>query len=131
MRKRQLVFALAALTLSSAGAPPGARAQQVDAKASAENWIAQADSTKALVEGVLASAVEAGAEDHAVAKDQVNDARRWLGEAERALDAAKQAMGAEDYQRAANMGNMAWQYYVKAGTAAVLASKLVSGGARR
>ena len=38
-------------------------------------------------------------------------------------------MAAEDYKRAANMGNMAWQYYVKAGTAAVLASKIATGGA--
>jgi hypothetical protein len=127
--KRVLVFAVAAFLSLSGRAHAGTPAlQQEDAKAKAENWITQADSTKALVESVLASAIEAGAEDHAVAKDQVKDAQHWLGEAAKALDTAKEAYAAEDYVKAGNMGNMAWQYYVKAGTAAVLANKLVSGG---
>jgi hypothetical protein len=130
MSIKQLTLSVAALAVLGGLAATGVPAQQEqdEDKAKAENWITQADSTKALVESVLASAVEAGAEEHAVAKDQVNDARHWLGEAERALAAAKEAMAAEDYQRAANMGNMAWQYYVKAGTAAVLASKIATGG---
>ena len=131
MRIKQLTLAVAALALLGGHAIAGvpAQQQQDEEKAKAENWITQADSTKALVESVLASALEAGAEEHAVAKDQVNDARHWLVEAERSLAAAKEAMAAEDYKRAANMGNMAWQYYVKAGTAAVLASKIATGGA--
>ena len=131
MRIKQLTLAVAALVLLGGHAIAGvpAQQQQDEEKAKAENWITQADSTKALVESVLASALEAGAEEHAVAKDQVNDARHWLVEAENALAAAKEAMAAEDYKRAANMGNMAWQYYVKAGTAAVLASKIATGGA--
>lgn len=127
--KRALVFAVAAFLFLSGRALAGSPAlQQEDAKAKAENWITQADSTKALVESVLASAIEAGAEDHAVAKDQVKDAQHWLGEAAKALATAKEAYAADDYVKAGNMGNMAWQYYVKAGTAAVLANKLVSGG---
>jgi hypothetical protein len=125
MRTKNLVIAFAALTLLSGRALVGVPAQdQDDDKAKAENWIAQADSTKALVEGVLAGAVEAGAEEHPAASGQVTDARHWLGEGARAL-------AAEDYVRAANMGNMAFQYYVKAGTSAVLAAKLATGGRRR
>ncbi len=63
-----------------------------------------------------------------MAKDQVKDAQRWADEGEKTLAAAKEAYDAEDYVKAGNMGNMAWQYYVKSGTAAVLAAKLVSGG---
>ncbi|NIN73466.1 MAG: hypothetical protein GTO46_16390 [Gemmatimonadetes bacterium] len=131
MRTKNLFIAVAALTLLSGRALVGVPAQDQDEdKAKAENWIAQADSTKALVEGVLASAIEAGAEEHPVASGQVADAQSWLGEGARALATAKEALAAEDYERAANVGNMAWQYYVKAGTAAVLAAKLVSGGKR-
>ena len=72
--------------------------------------------------------MEAGAEEHAVAKDQIKDAQHWMGEAAKALAGAKEAQAAEDWVKAGNMGNMAWQYYVKAGTAAVLAAKLASGG---
>ena len=127
---RKLLLPVAALLLLSGRAFAGVPAlQQEDAKVKAENWITQADSTKALVESVLASAIEAGAEDHAVAKDQVKDARYWLDEAVKTLAGAKEAYAAEDYVKAGNMGNMAWQYYVKAGTAAVLAAKLASGGA--
>jgi len=126
---RKLVLPIVALLLLSGRAFAGVPAlQQEDAKAKAENWIMQADSTKALVESVLASAIEAGAEDHAVAKDQVKDAQHWMGEAAKALAGAKEAQATEDYVKAGNMGNMAWQYYVKAGTAAVLAAKLASGG---
>lgn len=126
---KMLALPVAALLLLGGRALIGAPQQQQaeDPKAKAESWIARADSTRALVEGVLASAVEAGAEQHAVAKDQVVDARHWIGEGAKALESARKAMEAEDYTKAANTGNMAWQYYVKAGTAAVLASKLVSG----
>lgn len=127
---KKLAFPVAALLLLAGRALVGAPQQQEaqDPKAKAESWIAKADSVRTLVEGVLASAVEAGAEEHPVAKDQVLDARHWMGEGEKALESARKAMEAEDYTKAGNSGNMAWQYYVKAGTAAVLASKLVSGG---
>ncbi len=127
---KKLALPVAALLLLAGRALVGAPQQQEaqDPKAKAESWIAKADSVRTLVEGVLASAVEAGAEEHAVAKDQVIDARHWMGEGAKALESARKAMEAEDYTKAANTGNMAWQYYVKAGTAAVLASKLVSGG---
>ncbi|HSG82198.1 MAG TPA: hypothetical protein VLC48_08115 [Gemmatimonadota bacterium] len=126
---RKLGIPLAVLLLLSGRALVGVPAQQQeDPKTKAEGWIAQADSVKALVETVLAGAVEAGAAEHAVAKDQVNDARRWTAEGEKALLAAKEAYEAADYTGAGNKGNLAWQYYVKAGTAAVLAGKLVSGG---
>ncbi len=127
---RRLALPVAALLLLSGRALSGAplQGQEQDPKAKAEKWIAQADSTRALVDGVLTAAVEAGAETHPVAKDNVVDARLWMGEGDRALKSAREAMEAEDYKKAANIGNMAWQYYVKAGTAAVLASKLMSGG---
>lgn len=126
---RKLVLPVVALLLLSGRALAGVPAQQQeDAKAKAENWIMQADSTEALVAGVLSAAIEAGAEEHAVASDHVVDAQHWMDEAEKALTAAKEAYAAEDYTKAGNMGNMAWQYYVKAGSAAVRASKLVSGG---
>ncbi len=119
-----LLLAVAGRALT--GAP--ARQQEADLKAKAQKWIAQADSAKVLVEGVLADAVKAGAEKHAVAKDNVVDARYWLGEAGKALKSAKEAYEAGDFKKAATMGNMAWQYYVKAGSAAVRASKLAGGG---
>ncbi len=37
-------------------------------------------------------------------------------------------MESEDYETASTFANMTWQYYVKAGTAAVLAARLVGGG---
>lgn len=127
---RKLALPLAALLLLSGRALAGVPAQQQeqDPKAKAESWIAQADSVKVLVDGVIASAVEAGAEEHAVAKDQLTDAQRWSAEGVKALHEAKQAYEAGDYTKAGNMGNMSWQYYVKAGTAAVLAAKIASGG---
>ncbi|MGD2216917.1 MAG: hypothetical protein PVJ64_09175 [Gemmatimonadales bacterium] len=132
MNTKKLLVAVTALTLLSGRALVGVPAQDQDEdKTKAENWIAQADSTKALVEGVLASAIEAGAAEHPVASGQATDARHWLDEGATALATAKEALAAEDYERAANAGNMAWQYYVKAGTSAVLAAKLVSGGGRR
>lgn len=128
---RKIVLPVAALLLLSGRVFADAPAlQQEDPKAKAAKWIAQADSTRELVESVLAGAIEAGAEDHAVAKDQVKDAQHWMGEAAKALASAKESFAAEDYVKAGNLGNMAWQYYVKAGTAAVLANKLVSGARR-
>ena len=67
---RKLGLPIAALLLLSGRALAGVPAlQQEDAKAKADKWIMQADSTKALVESVLAGAIEAGAEDHAVRVD--------------------------------------------------------------
>lgn len=119
------ILILSALLLSGGPAVAGpALQQQEDARAEAESWMARADSVRGVVEAVLASAVEAGAEEHAVAKDNVADARHWVDEAETAMKRAEEAYGAEDYSRASTFGNLAWQYYVKAGTAAVLAARL-------
>ena len=108
------------------GAPDGA--QEKDPQTKAAEWVARADSVRATVAGVLAQAVEAGAEEHAVAGDNVADARRWLAEGDKALESAKAAMEEEAYEKAAAEGNMAWQLYVKAGSAAVRAARLVGGG---
>jgi len=133
MRTFALGLAIAALLPLSGRAFKGApvlRGQEKaeDHQAKAQEWIAKADSTRALVDGVLKGAVEAGAEEHAVAKDNVADARRWMSEGDKRLEAAKAAMEEQSYEAAEKDGNMAWQYYVKAGTAAVLAARLVGGG---
>lgn len=128
---KRFVTSIAALLIlwggyAHAGVPTAQQAE--DAKAKAESWMTQADSTKAVVDGVLASAVEAGAEDHPVASGSVADARLWMDQAAKARATADEAYEAEDFDKAATMYNMVWQYYVKAGTAAVLAARLASGG---
>ncbi len=130
MNKTWLAFPIAVFLLASGYAVAGVPAwqQAEDTKVQAENWMAEADSTEALVAGVLKSALDAGAEEHAVAKDNVVDARHWMDEGVKAREAAQQAWDAGDYAKASSMGNMAWQYYVKAGTAAVLAARIASGG---
>lgn len=128
---RKLAVPVAMLLLWSGRALVGEPALQQaedDPKAQAESWISQADATKAIVDGVLKAAVDAGAEQHAVAKDNVADCRHWMEEAAKARQAAQEAWDAEDYEKASTQGNMAWQYYVKAGTAAVLAARLVGAG---
>lgn len=128
---RALVAPVGIIVLATVGhavvGVPSAR-QEKDPKAEVTRWIGEADSTRALVETVLAGALEKGAEEHPVAKDNVVDARHWMAEGEKALKAANEALAAEDYEKAARHGNMAWQYYVKAGTAAVLADRLAGGG---
>ncbi len=126
---RKFVIPIAALLLLSGRALVGVPAQQQDeAKTKADAWLARSDSVKGVVETVLASAVEAGAEEHAVAAGFVTDARHWLEEGDKQLAAAREAYEAGDFATASDKGNMAWQYYVKAGTGAVRAAKLVSGG---
>lgn len=129
---RPAAISVAALLLLLGGhAFAGASAlgqQAIDAKKAAEGWIARADSVRTVAETVLDGAVKKGAEEHPVAKDNVLDARHWLEEGAKALDGARTAYEAEDYEKSGNLGNMAWQYYVKAGTAAVLAARLVGGG---
>lgn len=127
---RALVAPVGIVVLATVGhadiGVPSAR-QEKDPQAEAARWIG-ADSTRALVETVLAGALEQGAEEHPVAKDNVVDARHWMAEGEKALKAANDAMTEEEYETAARHGNMAWQYYVKAGSAAVRADRLAGGG---
>lgn len=128
---RALVVPIGIIVLATVGhaivGVPSA-GQEKDPQTEAAGWISKADSVQALVQTVLAGAIEKGAEEHPVAKDNVVDARRWMAEGEKALKAAKEAMAAEDYEKANRQGNMAWQYYVKAGSAAVRADRLAGGG---
>ena len=130
MKRLTLTLVIAALLPLSGRAFEGAplRAQEKDPQAKAADWIAKADSTRVTVNGVLTQAVDAGAAEHAIAGDNVADARRWLAQGDTVLAEAKSAMEEEDYETAANQGNMAWQLFVKAGSAAVRAARLVGGG---
>ena len=128
---KNLALSIAALLIlwggyAHAGVPTVQQGE--DARAKAESWLEKADSTQAVVEGVLSSAVEAGAEEHPVASGNVADARMWMEQAEQARATAKEAYDAGNFDKAATQYNMVWQYYVKAGTAAVLAARLASGG---
>ena len=128
---KKLTLSIAALLIlwggyARAGVPTVQ--QDADAQATADSGLEKADSTRAVVEGVLTSAVEAGAEEHPVASGSLADARMWIEQAEKARGTAAEAYEAEDFDKAATMYNMVWQYYVKAGTAAVLAARLASGG---
>lgn len=127
---RKITTSLVAVMLWSgyalAGVPTPQQAE--DQKVQAASWMAKSDSVAAIVDAVIGAAVEAGAEQHAVAKDQVNDCKHWQGEAVKSRETAQEAFDAGDYEKASAMGNMAWQYYVKAGTAAVLAARLMGVG---
>ena len=60
-------------------------------------------------------------------KGLIEDAVAWLGEGDKNMAAADEAMTKEDYEKATNEYNMSWQYYVKAATAGLNAKSILGG----
>lgn len=96
-------------------------------KDSALSWQKQAKDTRVVVAGVADELGKTGDKGNADVKGLINDAVAWLGEGDKNLAAGDEAMTKEDYQKATNEYNMAWQYYVKAATAGLNAKSILSG----
>jgi hypothetical protein len=70
---------------------------------------------------------EIGIGDNAAASGQFEDAKRWLQKGDETPAQADAKMEAETYQTASYDYNMAWQYYVRAATAGLLAKGMLTG----
>jgi hypothetical protein len=96
-------------------------------KESALSWQKQARDTRVVVVGVADELGKTGDKGNADVKGLIEDAVSWLGEGDKNMAAADEAMTKEDYEKATNGYNMAWQYYVKAATAGLNAKSILSG----
>ncbi len=96
-------------------------------KDSALSWQKQAKDTRVVVVGVADELGKTGDKGNADVKGLITDAVTWLGEGDKSMAAADEAMTKEDYEKASNDYNMSWQYYVKAATAGLNAKSILSG----
>lgn len=96
-------------------------------KDSALSWQKQAKDTRVVVVGVADELGKTGDKGNADVKGLITDAVAWLGEGDKNMATADAAMTKEDYEKASNEYNMAWQYYVKAATAGLNAKSILSG----
>ena len=96
-------------------------------KDSAVSWQKQAKDTRVVVVGVADELGKTGDKGNADVKGLITDAVAWLGEGDKSMAAADEAMTKEDYEKASNNYNMAWQYYVKAATAGLNAKSILGG----
>jgi predicted ATPase len=96
-------------------------------KESALSWQKQAKDTRVVVVGVADELGKTGDKGNADVKGLIEDAVTWLGEGDKNMAAADEAMTKEDYEKASNEYNMAWQYYVKAATAGLNAKSILAG----
>ncbi len=102
-------------------------ADQPALKESALSWQKQAKDTRTAVVGVADELGKTGDKGNADVKGLIQDAVAWLGEGDKNLAAGDEAMTKEDYKKASDDYNMAWQYYVKAATAGLNAKSILSG----
>jgi hypothetical protein len=109
------------------GAGASNAADQSAPKDSALSWQKQAKDTRVVVVGVADELGKTGDKGNADVKGLIQDAVTWLGEGDKNLAAGDEAMSKEDYQKATNEYNMAWQYYVKAATAGLNAKSILGG----
>jgi hypothetical protein len=105
----------------------GLAAAEADPKEQALSWQKQARDTRAQVVAVAQEIEEIGVGDNAAASGQFEDAKRWLQKGDETLAQADAKMEAETYQTASYDYNMAWQYYVRAATAGLLAKGMLTG----
>ncbi len=96
-------------------------------KDSAVSWQKQAKDTRVVVVGVADELGKTGDKGNADVKGLIQDAVAWLGEGDKNMAAADEAMTKEEYEKASNGYNMAWQYYVKAATAGLNAKSILGG----
>jgi len=96
-------------------------------KDSALSWQKQAKDTRVVVVGVADELGKTGDKGNADVKGLIEDAVAWLGEGDKNMAAADEAMTREDFEKATNEYNMAWQYYVKAATAGLNAKSILGG----
>ena len=96
-------------------------------KDSALSWQKQARDTRVVVAGVADELGKTGDKGNADVKGLIQDAVTWLGEGDKNMAAADEAMTGENYEKASNEYNMAWQYYVKAATAGLNAKSILGG----
>lgn len=123
-RIHALMFLLSVLFI---GAGASNAADQSAFKDSALSWQKQAKDTRVVVVGVADELGKTGDKGNADVKGLIQDAVTWLGEGDKNLAAGDEAMTKEDYQKATNEYNMAWQYYVKAATAGLNAKSILGG----
>ncbi|HET7289411.1 MAG TPA: hypothetical protein VFJ67_03150 [Thermodesulfobacteriota bacterium] len=109
------------------GAGGSYAADQSAWKDSALSWQKQAKDTRVVVVGVADELGKTGDKGNADVKGLIQDAVTWLGEGDKNMATADEAMTKEDYQKASNEYNMAWQYYVKAATAGLNAKSILGG----
>jgi hypothetical protein len=105
----------------------GLAAAEAEPKEQALSWQKKARDTRAQVVAVAQEIEEIGVEGNAAASGQFEDAKRWLQKGDDTLAQADAKMEAEDFQPASYDYNMAWQYYVKAATAGLLAKGMLTG----
>jgi len=109
------------------GAGISLSADQSAFKDSALSWQKQAKDTRVVVVGVADELGKTGDKGNADVKGLIQDAVAWLGEGDKNLAAGDEAMTKENYEKATNEYNMAWQYYVKAATAGLNAKSILAG----
>ena len=96
-------------------------------KDSALSWQKQARDTRVVVVGVADELGKTGDKGNADVKGLIDDAVAWLGAGDKNMATADEAMTGEDFEKATNEYNMAWQYYVKAATAGLNAKSILGG----
>ena len=124
--KRLYIAVILLTSLFVSGA--SVRADEASAwKDSALSWQKQAKDTRVVVVGVAEELGKTGDKGNADVKGLITDAVTWLGEGDKNMAAADEAMTKEDYEKASNEYNMSWQYYVKAATAGLNAKSILGG----
>ena len=118
------IILLSVLFITAASSPAADPSAWKD---SALSWQKQAKDTRAVVAGVADELGKTGDKGNADVKGLITDAVTWLGEGDKSMAAADEAMTKEDYEKASNDYNMSWQYYVKAATAGLNAKSILSG----
>lgn len=98
-----------------------------DYKASAQSWQKQANDVREQVAGVAEELMGMSYEDNIAAKGLVEDALRWFERGDQSLEKADLLFENEEYDKASNSYNMAWQLYVKAATAGLNAKRILTG----
>lgn len=129
-RSKWTLGLLVLLTVSLAGGSVFAEDQAIgrqDYEKLVKEGFANADGTRKIVAKVLANLdkeMEA-ADGSDMLQDEVKDAKYWNKRANKLLDQCKKQMNAKKYDKALVLDvNQAWQYYLKAGSAAVRASMM-------
>lgn len=105
----------------------GTIAYSAENEETAKSWQKQATSTRAAVVSVAEELGKIGDQGNADAKDLIADATKWLGEGDKELAKADEAMKKAEWETANFAYNMAWQYYVKAATAGLNAKRILTG----
>lgn len=91
------------------------------------SWQKQATSTRGAVMNVYDELKKIDVSDQPDAKGLIDDAVAQLTEGDKYMKQGDEAMEKQEWEKANDDYNMAWQYYVKAATAGLNAKRILTG----